>query len=59
MDEGKNVLSFFEEGCGCSKWNGKNCIHQFSQAHVSELTVLSVDSSGTRYDGFRTTSGSC
>ena len=39
VDEGKNVLSFFEEGCGCSKWNGKNCIHQFSQAHVSDVRL--------------------
>ena len=34
IDEEKRVLSFFDDGCGCSKWEGMNCIQQFSPADV-------------------------
>ena len=39
IDEEKRVLSFFYDGCGCSKWEGKNCIQQFSPAHVSDVRL--------------------
>ena len=38
IDE-ERVLSFFDDGCGFSKWEGKNCIEQFSPAHVSDVQL--------------------
>ncbi len=40
-DEKEEILvsSFFEEGCGCSKWEGKNCVNQFSLVHVRDVSI--------------------
>ena len=37
VDEEKVISMFFENGCGCRKWKGKNCIHQFSVKYIQDI----------------------
>ena len=33
------ISDFWESGCSCSKWNGKDCGRQFSVSHVQEIRM--------------------
>ena len=33
------ISDFLENGCGCSKWNGNDCIQQFFVGHIKEVRM--------------------
>ncbi len=37
IEENRLVAKFFDEGCGCSKLKGQNCVQQFSASVVQEF----------------------
>lgn len=39
ISDDKAISDFWENGCGCFKWNGKNCIQQFSVSHIKEVRM--------------------
>ena len=36
-DEVRKVEEFFEEGCGCTLYNGRGCCYAFTREHISSI----------------------
>ena len=49
MDD-KRMVEFFENGCGCSRWNGKSCVKQFSMSHIQEIQMQCQELSRSELD---------
>ncbi len=45
-----SISEFFDNGCGCSKWNGKNCVKQFSVSHIQEIRMQCQELSRSELD---------
>ncbi len=49
MDD-QSISEFYENGCGCSKWNGKDCVKQFSISHIQEIRMQCQELSRSELD---------
>ena len=38
-NDDEHVKEFLQVGCGCLKWNGKQCCKQFTLEHVTEIRM--------------------
>ncbi len=45
-----DISEFVENGCGCSKWNGKSCVKQFSVSHIQEIRLQCQELSRSELD---------
>ena len=46
-----DISEFVENGCGCSKWNGKSCVKQFSVSHIQEIRLQCQELSRSEFTG--------
>ena len=44
------ISEFWTSGCGCSKWNGKNCVRQFSISFIQEVRMQCQELSHSELD---------